>query len=189
MTLSLPEEKLLRILGFCRKLIDSPLSKKYKTRELASYLGILNSTSECFAPGKMFTHFLHKDLMKALEKGWTAGKSPLSVEAREELQWWLEHLRCLNGQPIQQQKTAPFRLQTDASSRGWGGVLFQPNQYQTYVQGLWDLTYRNQSNNVREMTAAVLSLEYFLPRLGQWTNPQDRVLLSRSRGFGRVSRW
>ena len=187
MSLSLPEEKIQRILNFCQKLINSPLSKRYKTKELASYLGILNSTSECFAPGKMFTHFLHKDLMKALDKGWTTGQSPLSLEAREELQWWLEHLQCLNGQPIQLQKTAPFRLQTDASSHGWGGVLFQPNQYQTYVQGLWDPKDQAKSNNVREMTAAVLSLEHFLPRLGQWTKPADRLLLIESDNTTTVS--
>ena len=167
MSFSLPDDKIQMILGFCQRLIQSPLQKKYAARELAGYLGTLNATSECFTPCKMFTHFLHKDLMRALDQGWTKGRSTLSPEAREELQWWRDHLPLLNGQSIRNQTLATFRLQTDASSRGWGGVLFQPDHYQIYAQGLWTSQQQAQSNNVREMTAVVQCLQEFQPPDGR----------------------
>ena len=180
MSFALPEEKLQRILQICQLLIDNPVSKQYTARQLASYLGTLNSTSECFAPCKMFTHFIHKDLMKALKKGWTRGMISLSVEAKEECRWWQEHLLQFNGQPISKTLTATFQLQTDASGLGWGGVLFQPDHYQTYMQGQWSKIQTTASNNVREMTAVVLSLKEVLPKLARDTPIDQRTLLIES---------
>ena len=47
---------------------------------------------------------------------------PLSKEAFQDLLWWIHHLLCVNGQPIQLQLPS-VTIFLDASLLGWGATL------------------------------------------------------------------
>jgi hypothetical protein len=60
--------------------------------------------------------------------GWSRHVS-CRTATTHELQYWLHHLRRVNGQPFQrsgQIRVIEADLDTDAGGRGWGGVLYLP---------------------------------------------------------------
>ena len=60
--------------------------------------------------------------------GWSRHVS-CRAATTHELQYWIQHLRRVNGQPFQrsgQIRVIEADLDTDAGGRGWGGVLYLP---------------------------------------------------------------
>lgn len=115
LTLSLPEEKVLRLEKLCKKVIKNPV---LSAKSLASVLGTMSSTSEDVVPAPVFFRSLQADLIQVIRKDASyQSLVELSKASIQELQWWAECLRNWNGRKI----ILPYPVLTitsDASTQG-----------------------------------------------------------------------
>ena len=77
---------------------------------------------------------------------WTASIS-LTMQAKEDLQWWIESLAQWNGQTWIQQPPQE-EIYTDASDLGWGII-----HNNTTIAGIWHPRDRDQHINWKELQA------------------------------------
>ena len=77
----------------------------------------------------------------------------LSKESRLEIQWWIDNVRLVNGNPIRHEEKTKY-IQTDASLQGWGAV-FGKNK----TQGRWNSDESVQHINVLELKAIYFALK------------------------------
>ena len=79
----------------------------------------------------------------------------LSVEAREELEWWRDHFTHWNGRSLIAHNSS-LTIETDASKKGWGAVC---NGVRTV--GPWSPEDRTMHINCLEFLAAFLAMKCF----------------------------
>ena len=90
----------------------------------------------------------------ALRKGYDA-TIPLSIEAKEELHWWLAHLNAWNGRALLH-PPPDIVIETDASRRGWGAVC-----QGVRTEGLWSQMERKLHINCLELLAGSFAVKSF----------------------------
>ena len=119
MTLHLPDSKVESIKRLCFNMIPK---SEVSVRELSQLIGKLTASIQAIFPAQLhYRHLQHvKHLALAKEKHYDAPVA-LSLEAKEELQWWLAHLNAWNGRAILNPSPELF-IETDASKMGWGAV-------------------------------------------------------------------
>ena len=73
------------------------------------------------------------------------------MEARTELQFWVESLQDFNAQPIWRSPGALRVVYSDASSTGYGGYTVEHGMH--FVSGVWSPEEAKQSSTWRELVA------------------------------------
>ena len=154
MEFSLPEVKVRSIQERCQELLSEPTSS---VRELASLIGKMNATVAAVLPAPLYyrrLQFLKNRLLQSGHGRRVYNQTvTLDVEARQDLQWWVDHLATWNGRPVT--ATAPdLTLQTDASNEGWGVQCGE-----TRTGGRWLPKERQMHINAKELQAAFLAVK------------------------------
>ena len=155
MMISLPAEKANKILDCCRRLL---VSQSITLRNLASLLGLLESSRPAIWRAPLHFRHLQSDLIRGLQMNQESYDAliVLSPSARIELAWWLNHTLNANGSPVHL-PPPDMIITTDASKKGWGAV-YQSLQ----TNGRWSQTESLQHINYLELKAAFLALKTFL---------------------------
>ena len=93
MTLLLPDCKVEAIKSHCSKML---LHHEVSVRELSQLIGKLTASIQAIFPAPLHYRHLHDLKHKALARfGHFDATTALSTEAKDELQWWLAHINCL----------------------------------------------------------------------------------------------
>ena len=120
LSLQLPGEKLRKIRKRCQQLLNVG---ETSIRELSKFLGLLTSSIQAVFPAPL--HYRHLQRLKNLSLNTLQSYDaiiPLDSLAKEELVWWRDHLQAWNGKALFQ-KSVDLVIETDASRKGWGGLL------------------------------------------------------------------
>ena len=153
MTLSLPQDKIDKILGMSTYCFSK---NRITIRKLASLIGLYVSTFPAVLIGKFYYRKLEKVKISALAEFHSYEVSIcLPNDAKDEIKWWIENLELHNGRPI---KTPPIfkTIFCDASNSGWGAWCdFQ------FVHGEWSASDAECHINFLELKAVWLALLAF----------------------------
>ena len=108
-------------------------------KQLARLAGLLVSRTHCLGPAaRMRTRSMYQNIEERLRPqeprhcGWSRHIHIRST-TKAELQFWVEHIQRVNGQPFQQaliRRVLHIELDTDASQNGWGAILYLPDPTQ-----------------------------------------------------------
>ena len=126
-------------------------------RRLAAFTGLAQCVYLAVPPARHFLRELH-DCMKS-KKSWSS-RVRLTKQALRDLQWWVDLPHRWNGRAIWRNPTTA-RLHSDASLRGWGGVLNNT----TPARGFWNHHERKQHITLLELEAVFNVVRSFLPHL------------------------
>ena len=165
MSLSLPRDKLLRILS----LVLSWRSRQAATRrELQSLIGHLSHAAFVVLPGRIFLRRMI-GLMKTASQ--PRHHVRLTAGFRSDLLWWASFLPRWNGRSVMPPPAPSFTVTSDASG-SWGcGAVTDGGQY---FQVQWPPDWENVNIAVKEMVPVVIALAVW----GQyWT---EHMVLVRS---------
>lgn len=117
MELTLPSEKVNKIICQCKDLLDQ---NQVSILQLTKLLGKLTSTAVAVLPAPLHYRHIQRDQIKnlLLKKSYQA-YIVLSEKGKEEITWWMENLRLCNGKTL---LTIPpnLTISSDASKIGWG---------------------------------------------------------------------
>ena len=154
-TLSLPEEKVLKVESMCKSAILNPTMP---ARQVASLLGTLESCRLAIWQAPLHFGYLQIQLIHALHENDQNFDVTvlLDYNSLRELKWWMSNIDSVNGSPITP-PLATLCITTDASKTGWGAVC----QGQC-TNRRWLDNERSQHINVLELKAAFLALKSFL---------------------------
>ena len=134
---------------------------RVRTRELASFAGLGESSSLALPLGRFMLRALYDDL--ASRRGW-GGSVSLSRQTREDLRWWT----ALRGSPhVGRAIWRPpesRELWCDASDLGWGGALAQRLRLAP-AAGFWSPDELPWHITRKELVAVRLTVHHFLPQL------------------------
>ena len=150
--LRLPGEKIKQIRVEASQLLRA---ENCTARKLAQFLGRLNATAQAVFPAPLFCRHLQRDLQSSLSQNEQNYNSSLqlSAEAREEIQWWQQHLSQWNGRSLIQHHEQMV-IRSDASLTGWGAVCGE-----TRTGGPWSPSEQEMHINCLELKAAALALQ------------------------------
>lgn len=102
----------------------------------------------------------------------------LTMEATEELSFWLEHIDKFNGQNIWPKASAVRVVYSDVSGTGFGGYCVEPGDQ--VVTGLWSKDEATQSSTWRELRVVHLVLNSICQKLQnhriQWFADNQNVV-------------
>ena len=156
--LSLPEEKILKIINFA-SYMSSP---KVSVRNLAQFLGIVVNAHNGFLFAPLHYRQLQFSLIDALRKklDWDDEVS-LCPSAKDEILWWSNiNSRDLTPCPLFGFK-ADLSLHTDASLNGWGASLSSG----LVTSGTWSSDDLEFHINFLELKAVLLASKDFLENI------------------------
>lgn len=91
---------------------------------------------------------------------------PLTPDMRADLGEWVQLEMFLEGGPWLLPRHIALRIETDASSRAWGGVLRLPNQEPFECASIFEAEELALPINVKEMLAVLRTITAFLHRRG-----------------------
>ena len=153
--LSLPAEKVNKILDCCHRLLAP---QKITLRNLASLIGLLESSRPAIWRAPLHFRHLQCDLIWGLQMNRESYDAliALSMSARGELTWWLKNTCNTNGSPVHL-PPPDMLMTTDASMKGWGAV-----HQSLETNGRWSQQESLQHINYLELKAAFLALKTFL---------------------------
>jgi len=155
MTLSVPKHKVRDIRREARKI----LSKGAATlRSLSAFIGKAMAMTAAVFPARLMCQRLMQIKNDALRRNcnWT-DMVQITMEAKENLSWWINSLRHWNGQTWID-KRAQVDVYTDASDNGWGIVINDS----TY-EGQWNDSVYHEHINAKELRTVILATQ--LPQL------------------------
>ena len=118
--LRLPEDKVSALMSLITSWKDR---RRCTKRELLSLIGHLSFAAKVVKPGRLFLRRLI-DISTTVHH--LNHRIHLSMEAREDIRWWLSFLPSWNGVSLFQEppiSSNDLHLYTDASSIGMGGVF------------------------------------------------------------------
>ena len=124
---------------------------------LARFTGLGQSLQLAIPPARLYLRALYVDMSQ--RRNWQSDVR-LSKQSLRDLQWWADIDRQHLQRAIFREATTAT-LYTDASMRGWGGVLNR----QTCVHGIWTREQRTTHITYLELLAIVRSVTALLPRL------------------------
>lgn len=129
-------------------------------KEVASVLGKLRAMSMATNRQREKCLFLQKDLTSRPQHCRYSLRKPLSLQARQELEFWKEELGKPFARPITPVtvETADFVVTSDSSSRGWGAwTQSRSSEFLSEHWGLWRKEDRKRHITFKETKASVLS--------------------------------
>ena len=150
--LRLPGEKIKQIRIEASQLLRAEICT---ARKLAQFIGRLNAAAQAVFPAPLFYRHLQRDLQQALSQNGQDYNSSLQLsrEAREEIQWWQQHLSQWNGRSLIRHQEQMV-ICSDASLAGWGAVCGK-----THTGGPWSPSEQELHINCLELKAATLALQ------------------------------
>ena len=154
MTLSLPQHKVLKIEKECRHLRNQG---EVSARQLAHIIGLLNATNPAVLPARM--HYRSLQRLKNRTLGSSRDfdqRTRLDVESLDDISFWTQTLRQVNGRPIQF-PSASLVISSDASREGWGAACGERS-----TGGPWTRAERREHINFLELKAVFLALQTFI---------------------------
>ena len=151
MTLSLPSEKLAKILHECRRVSNN---NKVSVTELRSLLGKMIAARHGVRGAMLHVRGLQRLLLQMTED-----QRQLTVEAVQDLAWWIQEAPSDNSCPIHLPLPC-LLIQSDASNLGWGATCQGQN-----VGGPWRRDEMAWHINRKELMAAFLGLKTFASNL------------------------
>ncbi len=152
MEIKVPGEKIRHLKLEAQRIVC--LGDGLRAIDLSRWLGKLNHAALAIPPAPLFYRHLQTCLQIALE---TTGeqdymsKAHLTLEAKEELSWWGQHLTKWNGRCLMQ-KDPDLIITTDASNIGWGAECQGER-----TGGPWSRTEATLHINCLELLAAMLA--------------------------------
>ena len=160
--LQLPTEKITKIQLQCQSVLQKEATSVHR---LAQLIGTLTSTMQAIQPGPLYFRELQMLKTKRLLESQTYGaKVKLTPGCKEELRWWILHMKTWNGKAI----ITPgpdMIIQTDASKTGWGAAL--ENQPRSGINGIWSQEESSQQINLLELRAAEFAVKTFTKNITQ----------------------
>ena len=157
MTLSLPMEKIDKIRKECRHTLNH---QDVTGRQLAHIIGLMTSILPAVLPAPLHYRALQRLRVEALgRKKFPDYDKPvkLSLEAVEDLQWWINSLKDHNGRAIYPPEPS-LVLESDASKKGWGAHCRESG---VATGGPWTLKESQAHINWLELKAALLAIQSF----------------------------
>ena len=157
MTIRLPNNKSQEVQQLCSELLHTPTPS---IRQVARIIGKMVASFPAVQYGQLYYRALERDKIKALKmnKGHFDRKMSLSLEAKQELQWWIDNVQSASA-PLRHPKTT-LELCTDASGKGWGA-----SDHTTHTGGRWNETElqkaRENKINYLETLAAGMGIKSF----------------------------
>ena len=117
MVVTLPQEK---IENFEQKALKLLSKEDVKIRHVARLVGYMVAYTQAVDYGLLYQKALEKDKNEALvlSKGNFESRMVLSLEARDDIFWWLENIR--KAKRIIRPATPDIYIESDASMGGWG---------------------------------------------------------------------
>ena len=153
MMMSLPERKVTQVTEKCTQLLKN---QSCTIQELAELIGTLSSTMMAILPAPLQYRHLQMLKTKELMKSQTYSSSlQLTTQCKQELRWWLLHLKHVNGRTIISSHP-DLVIETDACLQGWGATTGSRT-----VRGHWTEAERIEPINALEMRAVWLALQAF----------------------------
>ena len=114
------EEKIQKVKTKCQNL---PTEPETLILELTRVIGWLSSTIQAVLPARLQCRYLQLQQISSLKESHSyQQKIVLNHQSRTELLWWITNLDLCNGQSLIQ-PPAQVSIQSDASTKGWGGNL------------------------------------------------------------------
>ena len=152
MMISLLAKKANKILDCCRRLL---VSQSITLRNLASLLGLLESSRPAIWRAPLHFRHLQSDLIRGLQMNQESydASIALSPSARAELAWWLKHTLNANGSPVHL-PLPDMIITTDTSKKGWGAV-----HQSLQTNGRWSQKESLQHINYLELKASFFGSE------------------------------
>ena len=157
MIVKLPQTKAQEVIDSCRELMGTYLPS---IRMVARVIGKVIATFPAVEYGPLYYRSMERDKIAALRqnRGHFDRKMKLSLEAKEELKWWINNVSMASS-PIVRKKP-DLELHTDASGLGWGATDLQKQ-----TGGRWNEfeaeRARNNEINYLETLAAGLGIKSF----------------------------
>lgn len=157
MIVKLPQTKAQEVKDICRELMGTYLPS---IRMVARVIGKVIATFPAVEYGPLYYRSMERDKIAALRqnRGHFDRKMKLSLEAKEELKWWINNVSMASS-PIVRKKP-DLELHTDASGLGWGATDLQKQ-----TGGRWNEfeaeRARNNEINFLETLAAGLGIKSF----------------------------
>lgn len=149
MTLSLPQDKLTRILGLLLSWRSKRVASK---RELQSLIGHLTHAALVVMPGRTFLRRMI-DLMKTARH--PSHHVRLTAEFRSDLHWWASFLPAWNGRSIMPPGD-PAHVVTSDASGSWGcGAVTDAGQW---FQVQWPESWAGINIAAKELVPVVISV-------------------------------
>ena len=153
MTLSLPEDKIKKIIDICQRFVKKHFCL---IKDFARLLGILTAACPAIKYGWAHTKNLERKKYLALIKCKDNYNSKMSITktVRLDLQWWISIVGKINTSL----DMPNFQLEifSDASNVGWGGVCNKMR-----INGLWGQEEKTHHINYLELLATFNCLTYF----------------------------
>ena len=116
----LTDEKVSKIYNLAKLLLEREI---IIVRQLASFIGLVINAFFAVLEAPLHYRNLERDKLKGLEstecQDSFENHMVLSLEARKELQWWIDNVHIKNGKRIRPKKVDVI-CRTDASLLGWG---------------------------------------------------------------------
>jgi hypothetical protein len=155
MKIKLPVKKLQNLFSRIKQVLNS---NQKSCRWIAGLLGKMTAMIPAIGEALLHIRFLQRDLAKNLRlqtQNWEA-LCPISLEARQELSWWMQFAMIKNGLPI---KTKPvlepaLDIYVDASNSGWGVY-----SKRIETSGFWTAAEKEHSINVRELKTILFAIQ------------------------------
>ena len=118
MELKLPGEKIKKIRAEAGKVLQPDT---VSALTLSRLIGKMNAATQAIPMAPLYYRNLQTCLREALQEDQSyASTTVLTVEAREELEWWRDHFTQWNGQSLIAHNSS-LTIKTDALKKGWGG--------------------------------------------------------------------
>jgi hypothetical protein len=154
MQIKVPKEKMVKL----QQTVRSTLEKsQVSVRDLSRIIGRLNSLSAAVVPGHLHSRRLETIQKLNLRNQGYEGTVEVNQDVKKELLWWLENLPQFNGRSLAP-PTPSIIIKTDSSLFKWGAVSEE-------VMISYDWPASDTSHiNVKELKAAVLAFNAFVPR-------------------------
>ena len=116
--LSLNKTKIQKVVPECQNLLNN---RQTSILELTRLIGLLTSTIQAVLPARLSCRFLQIQQISSLSESlFYLDKTVLNENSKIELKWWVQNLELCNSRPLIQ-PPADILIQTDASTKGWGG--------------------------------------------------------------------
>ena len=168
-----PEEKISSLKAQLRKAADT---QGLSARQLASIIGKIISMSLAIGPiSQLMTRNMYAMLNK---RDYWCQVLAMTEEAREEVNFWVGQIDCINGREIWHSPSAIRVVYSDASNTGYGGYMVEHGCH--IAHGRWFEEEAGRSSTWREIRAVRLVLESLIPMLKneriQWFSDNQNVV-------------
>lgn len=162
MTVSLADRKKQKIKALCTAL---KLKQNCKIREFAQLIGNLVAAVPAVEFAPLYIKRLEMEKNSALKatRGDFDGSMAVSNRVLEDINWWFENID-LATKAISKPEPSLI-IQSDASTKGWGGVLLDPSLVQLETAGgRWSEYEALDHINYLELLACFMVLKSFLSK-------------------------